>query len=57
MFQVAALEERLEEQAKEHARQLLLLTEELDEERKKRACLEIEMERIKKKLNTYAAHV
>ncbi|XP_047735469.1 nucleolar and coiled-body phosphoprotein 1 isoform X2 [Hyalella azteca] len=54
---ISELESRLEEQNREHCRQVKLLTEELDEERKKRACLEIELERLKRTMNNYAAHV
>lgn len=57
--QIGELQTRLEEQDKEHNRKVALLIEELDEERKKRACLEIELERLKRTMNSmnYAAHV
>ncbi|CAL4092711.1 unnamed protein product, partial [Meganyctiphanes norvegica] len=45
---VKALEDKLEDQRKEQSRKLQLLMNELDEERKKRACMEIEIERLRK---------
>ncbi|XP_069939860.1 uncharacterized protein [Cherax quadricarinatus] len=51
---VKALEDRLEEQRKEQARRMQLLMNELDEERKKRACMEVEIERLRKLVDAYA---
>ena len=48
------LEDQVENQRREHSRQLKLLFEELDDERKKRACMEIEIERLKKLVSAYA---
>ncbi|XP_042224966.1 proline-rich receptor-like protein kinase PERK10 [Homarus americanus] len=51
---VKTLEDRLEEQRKEQARRMQLLMNELDEERKKRACMEVEIERLRKLVDAYA---
>lgn len=48
------LEERLEEQRKEQNRKMQSLMKELDEERKKRACMEVEVERLRKLVDAYA---
>lgn len=44
----------MEEQKKEHSRKMQMLMSDLDEERKKRACMEVEIERLKKLINAYA---
>ncbi|XP_045607993.1 SH3 domain-containing kinase-binding protein 1 isoform X3 [Procambarus clarkii] len=51
---IKALEDRLEDQRKEQARRMQSLMHELDEERKKRACMEVEMERLRKLVDAYA---
>lgn len=48
------LEDRLEEQRKDQTRRIQMLTNELDEERKKRACMEVEIERLRKLVDAYA---
>lgn len=53
-LQMKTLEDRLEEQRKEQNRRIQLLMNELDEERKRRACMEIEIERLRKILDAYA---
>lgn len=49
-----SLEERVEEQRKEQNRKMQALMKELDEERKKRACMEVEVERLRKLVDAYA---
>ncbi|XP_063595928.1 SH3 domain-containing kinase-binding protein 1-like isoform X4 [Penaeus indicus] len=51
---IKLIEERMEEQKKEHSRKMQMLMSDLDEERKKRACMEVEIERLKKLINAYA---
>ncbi|XP_076028649.1 E3 ubiquitin-protein ligase SH3RF1-like isoform X9 [Oratosquilla oratoria] len=51
---VTALEDRIEEQRRDFGRRLQMLMDDLDEERKKRACMEVEMERLKKLVSTYS---
>ncbi|XP_066965258.1 SH3 domain-containing kinase-binding protein 1-like isoform X17 [Macrobrachium rosenbergii] len=48
------LEEKLEENRKYHSHCIQMLMTELDEERKKRACMEVEIERLKKLINPYS---
>lgn len=52
--QMRNLEERLEEQRREQNRKMQSLMKELDEERKKRACMEVEVERLRKLVDAYA---
>lgn len=52
--QMRNLEERLEEQRKEQNRKIQALMKELDEERKRRACMEVEVERLRKLVDAYA---
>ncbi|KAG0714415.1 SH3 domain-containing kinase-binding protein 1 [Chionoecetes opilio] len=49
-----SLEERVEEQRKEQNRKMQALMKELDEERKRRACMEVEVERLRKLVDAYA---
>ncbi|KAK4322011.1 hypothetical protein Pmani_007228 [Petrolisthes manimaculis] len=48
------LEEKMEEQRRDQMRQIKMLMTDLDDERKKRACMEVEMERLKKLVDAYA---
>lgn len=48
------LEDRLEEQRREQNRKMQALMKELDEERKRRACMEVEVERLRKLVDAYA---
>ena len=49
-----SLEERVEDQRKEQNRKIQALMKELDDERKKRACMEVEVERLRKLVDAYA---
>ncbi|RXG72743.1 SH3 domain-containing kinase-binding protein 1 [Armadillidium vulgare] len=49
---IRSLEHRLEEQQTLHSRQIQQLTKELDDERKQRACLQIEVDRLNKLFTT-----
>ncbi|XP_071528576.1 SH3 domain-containing kinase-binding protein 1-like isoform X4 [Panulirus ornatus] len=51
---IKILEDRLEEQRKEQNRRIQLLMNELDDERKRRACMEVEIERLRKLIDAYA---
>lgn len=51
---IRSLEERVEEQRKEQNRKMQSLMKELDEERKRRACMEVEVERLRKLVDAYA---
>lgn len=51
---IKLLEERLEENRKHQGHCIQMLMTELDEERKKRACMEVEIERLKKLVNPYS---
>lgn len=53
-LQMRSLEERVEEQRKEQNRKMQALMKELDEERKRRACMEVEVERLRKLVDAYA---
>lgn len=44
----------MEEQRRDQMRQIKMLMTDLDDERKKRACMEVEMERLKKLVDAYA---
>ncbi|KAK8387485.1 hypothetical protein O3P69_018198 [Scylla paramamosain] len=51
---IRSLEERVEEQRKEQNRKMQSLMKELDDERKRRACMEVEVERLRKLVDAYA---
>ncbi|XP_068238227.1 SH3 domain-containing kinase-binding protein 1-like isoform X3 [Palaemon carinicauda] len=51
---IKSLEDKLEENRKYHSHCIQMLMSELDEERKKRACMEVEIERMKKLINPYS---
>ncbi|KAK7022869.1 hypothetical protein SK128_022583, partial [Halocaridina rubra] len=54
LSKIKLLEDRIEENRKQHSHSIQMLMSELDEERKKRACMEVEIERLKKLVIPYA---